>query len=154
MNHDPVPTHRQHRKRLQNLVARVRFIMNALTVAWGAALLASCATTPLEKELCRIGYGSPLTMDWRSAIRNWFHDQLKDPFSAQYEFELPRKGYAQAPEGTKLLVGYKVIARVNAKNSYGNYVGFKPYLFIFRNNAIIYVFGPTMAETEYALEGR
>jgi hypothetical protein len=137
-------------------VTSVRLKMNALIVAWSVALLASCATTPLEKELCRTGYGAPLTIDWRSAIRNWFHERLKDPLSAQYEFTQPEKGYAHTPpsEGEKLVVGYKVIAKVNAKNAYGDYAGFSPYLFIFRNNAIAYVFGPTMAETKYALEGR
>ena len=86
---------------------------------------------------------------------NWFHDRLKDPFSAQFEFTEPKKGYAHTPpnEGEKLVAGYKIIAKVNAKNSYGDYAGFRPYLFIFRNNAIVYVFGPTMTETEWALEG-
>jgi hypothetical protein len=145
----------EHRKRLQDLVAGVRFIWNALIVACGVASLASCATTPLDKELCRIGYGAPLTIDYRSAIRNWFRARLKDPVSAQYEFTQPRKGYAHTPpsEGEKLVVGYKVIVKINGKNSDGNYVGFRPYLFIFRNNAITYVFGPAMAETEYALAG-
>ena len=135
--------------------ASVRLKMNTLIVAWSVALLASCATTPLDEELCHTGYGAPLTTDWRSAIRSWFHDQLKDPSSAQYEFTQPRKGYARTPpsEGEKLVVGYKVIAEVNAKNTYGDYAGFRPYLFIFRNNAIAYVFGPTMTETEWALEG-
>jgi hypothetical protein len=102
-------------------VASVRLKMNTLIVAWSVALLASCATTPLGKELCHTGYGAPLTMDWRSAIRNWFHDQLEDPFSAQYEFTQPKKGYAHTPpsEGEKLVVGYKVIAQINAKNTYG-----------------------------------
>jgi hypothetical protein len=136
-------------------VISVRLKMNALIVAWAVALLASCATTPLEKELCRTGYGAPLTTDWRAAIRDWFHDRLKDPLSAQYQFTEPKKGYARTPpnEGEKLVAGYKVIAKVNAKNSYGVYAGFRPYLFIFRNNVIVYVFGPTMTETEWALEG-
>jgi hypothetical protein len=122
----------------------------------GLALLSGCATTPTAEELSRIGYGTSLTVDWQSAIKSWFHDQLKDPFTAQYEFTQPRQGYTHTPpiDGAKLLVGYKVIAKVNSKNSFGAYAGFTPYLFIFRNNAIVYVFGPTMAETEYALEGR
>jgi hypothetical protein len=40
-----------------------------------------------------------------------------------------------------------ILAKVNGKNSYGAYVGFQPYLFIFRDNKILYVFGPTSFET-------
>lgn len=45
------------------------------------------------------------------------------------------------------MVGYQVLALINGKNGYGAYIGFQPYLFIFRDNRILYVFGPTMFET-------
>jgi hypothetical protein len=43
--------------------------------------------------------------------------------------------------------GYEVLVQVNGKNSYGGYIGFQPYLFIFLDNQILYVFNLTSFET-------
>ena len=38
--------------------------------------------------------------------------------------------------GTKIFYGWLVKATINAKNSYGGYIGFKTYTFLFRGEAI------------------
>jgi len=52
---------------------------------------------------------------------------LKDPMSAQYQFAVPTKGYMHdAPiAGGKIHYCWKVEAKINAKNSFGGYVGFR-----------------------------
>lgn len=120
------------------------------------ALFSGCATVPPSaSDIASIGYGAPLTIDWQAAIKQWFLGYLKDPLTAQYIFaHPPQQGWARKPpiEGSQLLLGYAVLVRVNAKNSYGAYIGFQPYLFIFRNNQIVYVFGPQMGETQRYIE--
>lgn len=57
---------------------------------------------------------------------------------------LPAKGFFQnrAPliEGGKVatVYGWIVNVSINAKNSYGGYVGFKPYSFLFRAEEIVH----------------
>ena len=103
---------------------------------------------PTAQEIATVGgYGAPLTIDWQAAVKTWFFNNLKDPLSAQCVFSKPFPGYVHtAPiEGAKLLLGYKVVVKVNAKNSFGGYIGFRPYLFLFRDNQIIFAVGPDSA---------
>ena len=59
---------------------------------------------------------------------------LKDPESARYRFEPPRKAYLCSPSsGDVRWQGYLVKVAINAKNSYGGYTGFTPYLVSIRN---------------------
>jgi hypothetical protein len=121
-----------------------------ITPLIAVVFFSSCATAPSPEQITAVGYGEPLTIDWQGAVKNWFFSDLKDPVSAQYIFpRQPKPGYAHKPpiEGGGLMVGYQVLALVNGKNGYGAYIGFQPYLFIFRDNQILYVFGPTMFET-------
>jgi hypothetical protein len=115
--------------------------------------LAGCVPTPpTAQEVAAVGYGK-LPNDWQAAVKAWFFNYLKDPLSAQYQLEPPSPGYVHtAPvEGMKLLVGYEVLAQVNAKNSLGAYTGFQPYLFLFRDNRILYVWAPDKALPEQIL---
>jgi hypothetical protein len=112
-------------------------------------LLASCATLPpTQHEIAAVvaetGYGTPLTIDWQAAIKQWFFATLKDPLSAQYVFSQPVKGAVrEAPiDGGKVVAGYLVHVQVNGKNSYGAFVGFREYTFFFRNNQIVHVIQP------------
>ena len=41
------------------------------------------------------------------------------------------------------MLGYKVVVKVNAKNSFGAYIGFQRYVFLFRDNQLIFTAGPT-----------
>ena len=123
--------------------------MKKAIIAIAVLLLTGCAyAPPTAQEIAAVGgYGAPLTIDWQAAVKTWFFDNLKDPMSAQYVFYKPFPGYVHtAPiEGAKLLVGYKVVVKVNAKNSFGGYIGFRPYVFLFRDNRVIFAVGPDSA---------
>lgn len=68
-------------------------------------------------------------------VKAYFDDALKDPFSARIEQTRgPRTGALQEFKGllfggTKPIDGTYVCYRVNAKNSYGAYAGWKQYVF-------------------------
>ena len=122
-------------------------IQAMLLTALGTAVvyLTSCATNPpvfTSQELATARYGQPLTIDWQAAVKGWFLKKVTDPLSAQYTFNVPpHKGYIHTPlSGT--IFAYFTVVRVNAKDSSGAYIGFLPYLFIFKNNHIIKVAKP------------
>ena len=41
-------------------------------------------------------------------------------------------------EGSQLIMGWKIVVDVNAKNGYGAYTGYVPYLFMLRNGAVVF----------------
>lgn len=51
--------------------------------------------------------------------------QLRDPYSAVYRFETPRKGYVKDGllVGGKIHYGWIVPVWINAKNGFGGYTG-------------------------------
>ena len=117
-----------------------------LTVLGAAAVyLTGCSTqapfyTP--QQLATAHYGAPLTFDWQAAVKHWTSKNVTHPASAQYKFTgPPHKGYIYEPlYGT--IFAYFTVVRINAADSSGAYVGFLPYLFIFKNNHLMKVVKP------------
>jgi len=103
-----------------------------------------CAVAPAEQELAATGYGRPLTIDYKKAIRDYMDTKLVDSLSARYKFAEPYQSWVRdAPiTGSQLHVGYEVDVLLNAKNQLGGYTGFQPYNFLFRDNQIVDVLTP------------
>lgn len=96
---------------------------------------------PTSEEIATADYGSP-PIDYKSQIKSYFSQKLKDPESARYgQMTEPRKGYVLVRDRGVLsnIFCYEVMVFINAKNSYGGYTGEKPYLFFFRDGKIIQV---------------
>jgi hypothetical protein len=120
-------------------VKRILFI-----AAW-ISCLAGCAVAPPSQEEIQAaaaaqGFGEPSTINWKAIVKQWFFGVLKDPLSAQYVFSEPAKGVNLV--NGKLVAGYLVLVRVNGKNSFGAYIGFRTYSFLFRDNRLIGVHQP------------
>ncbi|MFZ5621157.1 MAG: hypothetical protein ACOY5W_09070 [Pseudomonadota bacterium] len=82
-------------------------------------------------------YYGPPPDDYEESIREYFSTRLKDPDSARYEFGKPRRAYinhALIQGGGVQWFGYAVDVIINAKNSYGGYVGRRKYFVFFRGN--------------------
>ena len=117
--------------------------MNGLVSRWALLVLLasmsivpSCASVSAE-EIRSANYGE-LRPDYQEAIKALMSTQLKDPYSAVYSFSVPRKGYCQdgwAVGGQKHF-GYIVPTGINAKNSFGGFVGQKPYYFMIENGVV------------------
>lgn len=109
------------------------------------SMLNGCALgPPTQEELANADYGTPITQERAERLaKDFLSRRLKDPYSAQYQWGTVSKGWIRnAPiHGGGLVFGYKLDVSVNAKNSYGGYVGFKPYIFIFHNGSIKTVYG-------------
>jgi hypothetical protein len=107
-------------------------------------LISSCATAPTVQEQGAADYGEQPT-HYEEAIHAYFDSTLKDPSSVQYRnITAPSKGYIRGPliAGGHVTYGWTVSAAVNAKNSYGGYVGFRTYTFLFRGDKIVDMITP------------
>ena len=64
---------------------------------------------PTQQQLAAVGYGAPLTVDYKKAIQTLFLDQLKDLLSAQYIYDsdVPKKWWTQDYIGGALHIGVR-----------------------------------------------
>ena len=114
----------------------------ALTLFVLTALTGCASGPPTAEELANADNGTPISQsDAQSRAQSWVMTQLKDPLSAQCNWGPVQRGWTRgAPiEGGSLYFGYRMEASINAKNSFGGYVGFKPYVFMFKNGDLEHV---------------
>ena len=106
-----------------------------------AISMAGCASAPNQKEIAEANYGNPMSpADCKALAQRTIASQLKDPSSAQFRSEQPCfKGWLSSVPiyGMKAEFGYLQKGEVNGKNSYGGYVGFRPYMVIMRNGSVV-----------------
>lgn len=113
-----------------------------------AMAMAGCATLSPE-DVARGNYGPPPPSTYQDDIKAGMSRVLRDPHSAMYRFEPPRKAYAY-PNGTLSApeFGWIVLVLVNAKNGFGGYTGEQPHWFFFQGSKFR-VF-PYFGEFKYA----
>jgi hypothetical protein len=101
--------------------------------------LSGCITTPSSVQLASADYGPAPSENYQQQIREYMMSVLKDPMSAQYQFSAPTKGWMHdAPiAGGKIHYCWKVDTKINAKNGFGGYNGFKSYTFWFQGGKVI-----------------
>ena len=102
-----------------------------------ATLLTGCGTiTPKAVDLQTAYYGpAPSQAAILTNVKAWIEPKLKDPMSAVYDCGNPRRAWTNV--FGKLTYGWAVNCTVNAKNSFGGYVGAKPYGFLFQGDRIV-----------------
>lgn len=99
-----------------------------------ATMLVGCAIAPSQQELASADYGS-YPSDYEQVIKSFMQSVLKDPESARYQFlNAPKPGWNAL--GSKKY-GFVVCANINAKNSYGGYVGNRMSYFMIKNGRVI-----------------
>lgn len=111
-------------------------------VAIGAGLaLGGCASWQVPPESASYGH---MPVGYEASIRAAMENYLKDPASATYRFGKPVRaytnyGWAEANGRQVEWTGYLVKVDVNAKNGFGGYVGYKPYMILFTDNTVFRV---------------
>lgn len=99
-----------------------------------ALSLAGCATPPTQEEAMAADYGA-YPDNYEGVIKNYMQTILKDPESAQYHFlNTPSKGWSTLG-GKKY--GYRVCVSINAKNSFGGYIGNLTNYFMIKDGQVI-----------------
>ena len=95
-------------------------------------LLIACTAPVKQSDIDTAIYPAKPTQEESDAqIQAHFKSTLKDPDSVKVECQPVRKGWARQYRTSNAEFGWIVACMVNAKNSYGAYVGSKPYYFLF-----------------------
>lgn len=105
-----------------------------------AALVAGCAATPTQEQIDAADYGAEVYQsEAQTAVKGFFRHYLKDPLSAEYQFEQVHRGYYtdSVLTGGQVHGGYMLEVHVNAKNAFGGYVGFRLYRFLIKDGRIV-----------------
>lgn len=104
--------------------------------------ISGCASTPTESEIAGFDYGSPpdeATLEIQMMER--LKRGLRDAETARFDRVGKPEKYWCKETGMatqkRLLVGWRVVAYVNAKNAYGAYIGYKRYDFFFRDGQCV-----------------
>ena len=107
-------------------------------------MIAGCAQGLSHRETADADYGAPLSIDYRETIRHHMDPLFFYWGTAQYKFTKPYPGWFRDPEelGGKIHYGYKVDVLINARAPNGKYIGFKPYMFLFRDNFVVRELSP------------
>jgi len=103
-----------------------------------ALLLSGCATAVSKQEAATARF-EPLPDNYQQLIREFNVGRLKDPYTAVYRFGQPRRGYWQdgIALGGKKHFGYIVPVGINARNSFGGYVGEQMFYYGYENGRIV-----------------
>jgi hypothetical protein len=108
--------------------------MRTLLIVFLLASLSGCATAPSADVMAAADYGE-YPQNYQAIVKAYVSDSLKDPDSAQYTFlNFPMRGY-WGFGGAKF--GYVTCVKINAKNSFGGYTGYRINYFMIKNGAII-----------------
>jgi hypothetical protein len=121
----------------------VLFFLAVPIIAVAFLVTAGCAGAPTQEEISKADYGTPISQeDAQRQAGSFLKRILKDPDSARVDFASVAPGwFREAPiHGGGLKFGYMLNAKVNGKNSYGAYMGYKPYRFMFFNGTITSVY--------------
>jgi len=97
--------------------------------------LSSCATKPTPQQLSNADYGS-YPADYENTVKAYLNLVLKDPHSAKYKkLAGPEKSWVRyfGPA----YFGYAICYMINAKNSYGGYIGATTHYFMIKDGVVI-----------------
>lgn len=116
-----------------------RLILASLT----PIMLSACMQDyyrPDTSNIAPTDYGSPIAQaDAESAAKEFLNARLKDASSAIYQCYPVTTGVERDALifGGRVWAGYELRCGVNAKNSFGGYTGFEPFIFMFHDGALV-----------------
>lgn len=106
--------------------------MKRIGLALPTLILAACTSIMPRPRPAEEAFGPPPT-NAEAKAREFMERTLKDPESGRYRFGKLTRAYGAYGvwNATTPWSGYLLPVEVNAKNSFGGYVGFKPYVVFF-----------------------
>lgn len=122
-------------------------------IAFALAVISGCAGgPPSQEELTKADYGTPISQeDAQARALEFLKRVLKDPDSAKIDWSPVSPGWWReaSAHGGGLKFGYILNANINGKNSYGAYIGYKPYRFMFFNGTLTSAYAEQNLGTGY-----
>ena len=118
----------------------------AIFMILSTVMIASCAKRgPTDEQISNADYGT-VPVNQKEIVINHVKMRLYDHGSAQYDkWSNLVKGWSNGYDGTHY--GYKGCVYINSKNRMGGYVGFKPYVYIIRNDNVVFINGDMQSGT-------
>lgn len=100
------------------------------------ASLAGCVPGPTGEQMARADFGSYPT-DYESIVKNYYALLLKDPYSVVYAGVSEPKQFYLGDRLSGGRFGYLTCATLNAKNSFGAYIGYQTDALLIRDGAVV-----------------
>lgn len=122
-------------------------MIRSLIASVAVVSLTACMTVPSDfngADLALADYGAPIDQPNAMTIAAQFMaTHLKDPMSAQWQCSDVAQQYVSNGRlrGGGTLYGWGLQCSINAKNSFGGYVGARQHQFLFRDGRLVAVFG-------------
>lgn len=105
------------------------------------AFASGCASAPTQQQIAAADYGAAMSPEQcKATAEQAIAYELKDPGSAQFRNEQPcYNGWVSSIPilGMKAAFGYIQKGEVNGRNSYGGYVGFRPFMVLMKDGAVV-----------------
>ena len=107
-----------------------------------ALALMGCASSPSATALEQADYG-PAPAGFERDIAAAFSDLLIDPDSARFEYAPPEQGWGRTESDTDYVFGWCVMTRVNSKNQFGAFTGWRDYKVLLVDNDVHSIYSST-----------
>lgn len=134
----------------------IRPFLKAVTLAITCILTVGCGVAPRNIQTITNDEVGPYPTDYQFTVQSYFEQALKDPDSAKYQWTgEPFKGYARIGFGHTQTIeyGWVVPVKVNAKNSYGGYTGWKEHHLLVVMDHVVHHVDPQPGYPEDWLNG-
>ena len=104
-----------------------------------AAILCGCTVPPppTPEELASASYGDK-PKDYRQKIEDAFETILIEPETASFDFDSPEQGWG--PARGKNLFGWVVWTRVNSKNRFGEFAGWRDFKVLMADDEVVGIY--------------
>ena len=119
-----------------HIFKHIKTIMKKAPFTLVVLFLVSCASLPTPEQAATANYGS-YPNNYEDIVKDYFASTLKDPDSVKYQFISTPKQFWLGNRFEGAIFGYLVCATLNAKNSYGGYVGYETDGLLIRNGSVI-----------------
>lgn len=122
-------------------------MIRSVIAAVALAALTGCMTMPRgpgAAQLAEADYGQPIAQDQAEFLaRQFMAGHLKDPQSATWSCSPVAPQYVTdgVMYGGSTHFGWGLECGINAKNSFGGYVGARTYQFLFRDGRLVTAYG-------------
>jgi len=122
--------------KMGNIIKQSNILMTIALFIIVVAFLVGCAGLPTQEEIASADHGS-YPNNYEDIVKSYYARVLKDPYSVKYESISTPQRYWVGNRIEGATFGYLVCVTLNAKNSYGAYVGYETDGLIIKNGLVI-----------------